>query len=264
MDTILRVALAQVNAGTDPAPVLASARDAGADIVVFPEIYSNGYARPDPADSAAVARWHECALTRDSEFVARFVEAARASGLFVVTTFLEAADPRPYNAACLIAPDGRIVLDHRKVHICDFDSPEIFCARGSGFASATIDTRSGPLTLGLMICMDREYPEATRALSQAGAEIALVPNACLLATDPEVGDVRIAQARGRAFETVMGIAVANYPAPHCDGHSMAIGPSGEVLAMAGSSEQLLIVDFDLAAIRTRRAEEHFRLRRDWG
>jgi predicted amidohydrolase len=75
-----------------------------------------------------------------------------------------------------------------------------------------------------------------------------------------VGDVRIAQVRGRAFETVMGIAVANYPAPGCDGHSFAVGPKGEVLATAETSEALLVADFDLETIRAIRAEEQFRLR----
>jgi predicted amidohydrolase len=232
----------------------------GAEIVVFPEMFSNGYARLDPDDEPAIRHWHESAVVPEGEFIASFIKAAQANCLYVVASFLEAGSPRPFNTAWLIAPDGSIVLRHRKVHICDFDSPEIFCARGSGFATATIDTRSGPLTLGLMICMDREYPEAARALSQAGAEIALVPNACLLATDPEIGDVRIAQTRGRAFETVMAIAVANYPAPRYDGHSFAVGPKGEVLAMAESSEALLLADFDLEAIRATRAEEQFRLR----
>jgi predicted amidohydrolase len=40
------------------------------------------------------------------------------------------------------------------------------------------------------------------------------------------------QARGRAFETVIGIAVANYLAPRCDGHCFAVDPSGRIIAMA--------------------------------
>jgi predicted amidohydrolase len=111
----------------------------------------------------------------------------------------------------LIDPSGAQVLHHRKVHICDFDSPEMACGRGENFEPCDIETGEGPVRLGLMICMDREYPERARALSRQGAEIALVPNCCDLATDRVCGDVRIAQMRGRAFETVMGIGVANYP-----------------------------------------------------
>jgi predicted amidohydrolase len=106
--------------------------------------------------------------------------------------------------------------------------------------------------------MDREYADVAGALSAAGAEIALVPNCCDLVLDPEVGDVRLAQARGRAFETVMGIAVANYPRPKADGHSFAVGPLGDVLTLAGEAPQLAIADFDLAAIRKARKGDRFR------
>jgi predicted amidohydrolase len=108
--------------------------------------------------------------------------------------------------------------------------------------------------------MDREYPEAAGQLSRAGAEIALVPNSCRLATDGPYGDVRIAQTRGRAFETVTGIAVVNYPAPACDGHSFAVDPTGAVVAMAGDSPGLTIAAFDLPLIRRLRDEDCFRWR----
>jgi predicted amidohydrolase len=85
-----------------------------------------------------------------------------------------------------------------------------------------------------------------------------VPNCSDLAMDRTVGDERIAQARGRAFEAVIGIAVANYPAPRCDGHSFAVDPSGRIIAMADSSPGLALAIFDLEAIRKARREERFR------
>jgi deaminated glutathione amidase len=136
--------------------------------------------------------------------------------------------------------------------------PELACGRGPGFAACDIDTGAGPVRVGLMICMDREYPEAARALSRQGAEIVLVPNCSDLATDRTVGDVRVAQARGRAFETVIGIGVANYPAPRCDGHSFAVDPSGRIISMTDSSPGLVLATFDLGAIRKARRVERFR------
>lgn len=106
--------------------------------------------------------------------------------------------------------------------------------------------------------MDREYAAAAGSLSGAGAEIALVPNCCPLAADPIIGDVRIAQARGRAFETVMGIAVANYPTPRCDGHSFAVDAMGRVIAMADEIPGLVMAEFDLDKIRKARNEDWFR------
>jgi predicted amidohydrolase len=63
---------------------------------------------------------------------------------------------------------------------------------------------------------------------------------------------------GRAFETVTGIAVANYPAPRCDGHSFAVNPSGGIVAMADASPGLAVATFDLAAVRKARVEDRFR------
>ena len=260
METRLRVALAQYPSGREPTEIVAEAKAAAADIVLFPEMYSNGYARFEPDDLAARARWCADAHGLDGDFVGKFREAANTHRMHVVATFLEAATPKPFNAALLINARGDPVLHHRKVYICDFDSPELACGRGARFEVCDIETRAGPVRLGLMICVDREYPEAARSLSRRGAEIALVPNCCDLAGDPACGDVRIAQMRGRAFETVMGLGVANYPAPRCDGHSFAVHPSGTIIAMADHSPGLTIGDFDLAAIRKARFEDQFRWR----
>jgi deaminated glutathione amidase len=250
--------MAQYLNDRDVRRIVGEARAAGAEIIVFPEMYSNGYVPFDPNDPAAKARWRADAESLDGDFVGRFREAAKAHAVNVVATFLEKAEPHPFNAALLIDAAGRPLLHHRKVHICDFDSPELACGRGLGFAACDIDTGAGRVRLGLMICMDREYPEAARALSRQGAEIALVPNCSDLAIDRAVGDVRVAQTRGRAFETVIGIAVANYPAPRADGHSFAVDPSGRVIAMADTSPGLVLATFDLAAIRRMRRDERFR------
>jgi predicted amidohydrolase len=256
------VALAQYPSGCDPARIVEEAKNAGAEVVVFPEMFSNGYAHFDPGDAAASTHWREGAQTADGNFVKKFRDAAKAHQMHVVATFLEDADPKPFNSALLMDPHGNTVLHHRKVYICDFDarSPDSACDRGTQFDVAEIQTSAGPVKLGLMICMDREYPEAARLLSGAGAEIALVPNSCRLAADGAYGDVRIAQTRGRAFETVMGIAVANYPAPLCDGHSFAVDGRGAVIAMAGDYPGLTIAAFDLPLIRRLRREDCFRWR----
>jgi deaminated glutathione amidase len=258
MEPQLRVALAQCLSGREPADIVAAAKAATADIAVFPEMYSNGYARFAPEDRTARARWCADAQSLDGDFVGKFREAAKTHRMHVVATFLEAAEPKPFNAALLIDPGGAPVLHHRKVHICDFDSPEVACGRGTTFEVCDVEAGAGPVRLGLMICMDRECPESARALSRQGAEIALVPNCCDLAGDRACGDVRIAQTRGRAFETVMGIAVANYPVPRCDGHSFAVDTSGAIIAMADHSPGLAIAAFDLAAIRKARIADRFR------
>jgi deaminated glutathione amidase len=61
-----------------------------------------------------------------------------------------------------------------------------------------------------------------------------------------------------AFETAIGIAVANYPALRCDGHSFAVDAYGGIIVLADASPGLVLATFDLAAIRRTRDEERFR------
>jgi predicted amidohydrolase len=259
MGPYIKVALAQYLVGRDPTLIGEQAKRACADIVVFPEMYSNGYARFDPLDSSSFDNWRKGAHHADGAFVDNFRSAAKKHGIHVVATFLEASEQKLFNSALLIDPRGRTLIHHRKVHICDFDNPESACARGSEFDVAEIEAAAGRVKVGILICMDREYPEAARSLSSAGAEIALVPNCCHLSRDPVVGDVRIAQMRGRSFEMVMGAAVANYPEPRCDGHSFATDPRGELIVLAGDSPGLILAEFDIALIRRMRLEERGRL-----
>ncbi len=59
----------------------------------------------------------------------------------------------------------------------------------------------------------------------------------------------------------MGIAVANYPAPKCDGHSHAVDPQGCLITIAGADPTIVLADFDVISIRTTRNADWFRWRR---
>lgn len=254
----LRIALAQIMASADIDAVVVRAAGEGADVVVFPEMFSNGYTGFDPADPAARAAWIASAEPLDGAFVGQFRDAARRSGIAVVATLLERAAPKPFNAALLIDAAGDIVLHQRKRHICFFDAPENACAAGEGSAVAHLRITTGEVAVGLMICMDREYPDVAADLVRQGAEVVLVPNSCPLHDDPDIGDVRLCGLRAMAFETVMAMAVANYPAPKDDGHSAIIDPFGRIVAMGGTAPGLVVGDIDLAMLRRLQTSEWFR------
>ena len=118
MDSHLNVALAQYLNDRDPAIIVGEAKNAGAEIVLFPEMLSNGHAYFDTRDSTARERWLKEAQSPNGSFVERFREAARTYQTYVVTTFLEAGDPKPFNSALLIGRNGHTILRHRKVYIC--------------------------------------------------------------------------------------------------------------------------------------------------
>lgn len=251
------------------------AEQGGADIVVFPEMWLVGYTphardgieradlwrNPDigPAGQPVANLWTglDCAI--DGPEVTMMRELARGLGIAILFTFLETWPSGPRNTAVLIDRYGQIVLIYAKVHLCVFDSPEHGLTAGDDFPVATLDTASGPVKIGAMICYDREFPETARMLMLNGAEIILVPNAC------DMEPNRLLQLRTRATENMTGIAMANYAGPEWgrsaayDGIAFADGHSRDTtLLLAGEEETIAYASFDLDALRD------YRNRETWG
>ena len=258
IDARLRIALAQMMVDADIEAVVGRAAGEGADIVLFPEMFSNGYTRFNPANQAERAAWVDATEPLDGVFVDRFRSAARRHGVAIVATLLERAAPKPFNAALLIDATGDIVLHQRKRHICFFDAPEEACAAGDRSSVVRLTTKAGEVLIGMMICMDREYSDAADDLVRQGVEVVLVPNSCPLHDDPEIGDVRLCGIRAIAFDTVTAVAVANYPVPKDDGHSVVVDPLGRVVAMGGAAPDIVVGDIDLEALRRLQKSEWFR------
>jgi predicted amidohydrolase len=121
---------------------------------------------------------------------------------------------------------------------------------------SSLETSVGPVRVGALICFDREFPEAARVLALQGAELMLVPNACDLGPRAaEIGDLRLAQFRARAFESLAAVAMANYAAPQYDGHSVAFQPDGSTIVLADAAEEIVLADVDLGRVRAFRAAE---------
>jgi predicted amidohydrolase len=222
----LKIALLQLSPPADANAAmergLAACEEAaarGADIALFPEMWSNGYAVFDPHAPAARKAWMDGAVGSDSRFISAFRDAARRLKLAIAITFLETYEPRPRNSLRLFDREGRLVLSYSKVHLCTFGT-EAYCSPGDGFSVATLQTARGPLQVGAMICFDREFPESARVLALLGAEVVLVPNACIF------DDHRMTQMKTRAFENKVALAMTNYPETHQDGNgrSLAVSP----------------------------------------
>ena len=263
----LKVALVQARSrGANPELALREGERAcreaareGADVVLFPELWQLGYTSLNAA-SVRRAEWLAHATTLDGPFVSHFRELARELGLAIVITYLEDWPGAPRNTATLIDRHGDPVLTYAKVHTCDFGM-EAALTPGDGFRVADLDTRAGVVRVGLMICYDREFPESARVLMLGGAELILTPNACGL----DAG--RLGQARARADENLVGVAMANYATPDpaddlshlgpldvCNGHSVAFSGFDHKLVEAGEGEELPIASFDLEALRAYRAD----------
>lgn len=230
----------------------------GADIALFPEMWSNGYNIYDrPAEE-----WMAEAVPNDGSFVRAFQDTARDLGMAIGITFLEKYRSNPRNSLTLFDRYGKKLFTYSKVHTCAFDA-EKDLTPGDGFHVAVLDTACGPVKTGAMICFDREFPESARILMLKGAELILVPNACPMEIN------RLSQLRARAFENMTAIATCNYPGsvPDCNGNSTVFdgmaylpgegGSRDTCILRSGEQEGIYICELDLAMLRDYRKNEVF-------
>lgn len=234
----------------------------GADLVLFPEMWSNGYAAPfdgafdnpfDPRFDHERTQWLESAIAIDSSYIHTIKQAAKEHCIGVVATYLAKTSSKPQNVAIVIDRNGEIIMDYAKVHTCDF-SLEGLLQNGNEFKVCDFEG----IKLGIMICYDREFPESARVLMLKGAEIILVPNAC------DMNPARLNQLNTRAFENMVGVAMANYPGTGW-GCSCAFSPIvfdtngswlDNTMVKADEADQCIVMaEFDMDSIRAYREQE---------
>ena len=228
----------------------------GADIALFPEMWSNGYniyGRP-------VEEWKAEAISAGNEFVSVFGELAKELGMAIAVTFLEQYEGGPRNSMVLFDRFGKRKITYAKVHTCDFDV-ERDLTPGEDFYVTTLDTAYGEVKVGAMICYDREFPESARILMLKGAELILVPNACPMEIN------RLSQLRARAYENMLAIATCSYPdsVPDCNGGSSLFdgvaylpelkGSRDTCVLQAGGPEGIYLAELDLEQLRRYRESE---------
>lgn len=225
------------------AEVARRSADAGAGLLVFPEMYLTGYhIGPD-----AVAALAEPLAGPSAE---RAAAIARATGVALLYGYPELGeDGRVYNAALLIDRNGQPQANHRKAHLFGEIDRGAF---SPGDGRPTIAEIDG-IKVGLLICYDVEFPEAVRLLALDGADLALVPTALMAPYD----FVARSLVPTRAYENQIFLAYANRVGTERHltylGQSCIIGPDGTELARAGRDEELIVADLDRSSLSTSRA-----------
>jgi predicted amidohydrolase len=233
---------------------LADARARGARLLVLPESALGGYLRePGPEESAPDV---PAGLDPDGPEIARLVELA--GDVVVCAGYTEAgADGGLYASAVCVSGDG--MLGHqRKVHL---PPAERFAyAAGDGFAA--FDTPVG--RIGMLLCYDKLFPEAARALALDGADLICSLSAWPVDRMHPAGRVRDdVQTRhfdlcdqARAVENQLFVVAANQTGRWGPlrflGSAKVVDPRGEVLARTGPEAGLAVADVDLAAVRDAR------------
>ncbi|MFF8100979.1 carbon-nitrogen family hydrolase [Streptomyces sp. NPDC014986] len=216
--------------------IAASVREqAGADLVVLPELWTTGaFAYERFADEAEPLEGPTCEA---------MAKAASDAGVWLHAGSIPERDPDGtlYNTSLVFSPSGEPVAAYRKIHRFGFDKGEAVLM-GAGDTLVTVPL---PHTvLGVATCYDLRFPELFRGLVDAGAETLVVP-----AGWPERRRSHwtlLARARAvenQSFVLACGTAGTHAGVPQA-GHSIVVDPWGEVLAEAGAGEEVLTVEFD--------------------
>jgi len=229
------------------------AKEKGADLALFPEMWSDGYYLPQQ-DYVI----NSLAIREDSEFIKKFADLAADLQMAIGITFLEAHEPKPRNSIIIFNRRGQEILHYSKVHTCAFDLEKTLDS-GEGYAAAELDFGRGTVTVGTMICFDREFPESARILMLKGAELILVPNACPMEIN------RLSALRTRAYENMVAVATCNYPQGHpdCNGKSTLFdgvpwnesGVRDMCVFEAPDACGIYVADLDLDSLRKHRSND---------
>ena len=260
MDNNFKVAILQLNAVNDSNKNLIKgieackkAKQLGADIAVFPEMWNIGYEMPTGNEDISI--WKQKSITEDSDYLLKFKELAKELNMAIAITFLEKTKNLPKNSIIIYDRFGNKILKYSKVHTVDFKM-EKYTEPGTDFYVEELDYGRGKVNIGSMICYDREFPESARILMLNGAEIILVPNACYMQK------IRLEQLKVRAYENMVGIVTVNYA--NYGGKSSAYSPivrdinknelNSEILVMK-DKEDIKIAQFNMNEIREYRSRE---------
>ena len=222
--------------------------DSGAQIVVLPELVHCGYIFRSAQEARAVA------VPADGELLAGWAAEAARGDAVVIGGFAElAGDGRVFNSAAVVDGDGVLAV-YRKIHLWH-DEASWFTPGEE--PAPVLDTRHGRVGVG--VCYDMEFPELTRGLALAGAELIVLPtNWPREDSSPNGEPSPHLLARATAYFSRVYVAVCDRGGEErgaaFQGASTIAAPNGSTLAAArpGADREMLLADVDLAATRDKR------------
>lgn len=220
----------------------ATAASNGADLVVFPEYASTFNPR---LDGAVLER----AQLVKGAFVSAMQELARELSLAVVFGFVElSVDVNRFaNTVLAIGRDGTILAKYQKAHLYDAFGQQESDKVVAGKLSYPPVFALGEFTVGLQTCYDLRFPEQTRWLVDAGADLILVP-AEWVAGEHKIHHWRTLLA-ARAIENTVFLVAADHPEPVGVGHSAILDPLGRILVEQESGEGISYAELSTETLR---------------
>ncbi|XP_050350072.1 omega-amidase NIT2 isoform X1 [Nymphalis io] len=261
-----KIALIQLAVGPDKAKNVASAvseihkaKEKGAQLVALPECFNSPYGTKyfdeyaEEVPSGATCR----ALSK----------AAAEAGVCVVGgTVPERCGDKLYNTCTVWDGSGKLLAQHRKMHLFDIDIPNKITFKESEVLSAgdqiTTFEYQG-VKIGIGICYDLRFPELAHLMAKQGCSLLVYPGAFNMTTGPKHWELL---ARARANDEQLWVALVS-PARDPDagyvawGHSALVDPWATLVAHLDHRPDTLVADLDLSLVEEVRKQIPIRVQR---
>ena len=256
----IKVACVQLRCGDD---VGENVRDA---LALIREAHRSGaqfIATPENTNLMAAdggAKLEKTFAEQDDRALPQFAHVAEELGIWLLVGSLgiKVSADKTANRSYLIGPSGRISARYDKIHLFDVNLPSGETYRESNTVAPGGQAVVASLPwgrIGLSVCYDLRFPQLYRTLAKAGAEILTVPSAFTETTGKAHWHVLL---RSRAIENGCFVVAPAQGGTHANGrqtygHSLIVGPWGDVLAEAGTEPGIVAAELDLAEIAAARA-----------
>jgi predicted amidohydrolase len=227
----------------------------GAEYVQTPEMTNIVERRREALEAKVCSEAEDPAIRRFSSLAAELRIV-----LHIGSLALRAADGKIANRAIVFGRDGAILARYDKIHLFDVDLPNGESWRESAVyhpGDRAVVADLPWLRLGVAICYDIRFPQLFRAHAHAGAAALSAPAAFTRQTGEAHWHVL---QRARAIESGAFVISAAQAGHHADGretygHSLIVGPWGDILAEAGGAGPEVVtaeIDPELSAAARRR------------
>lgn len=228
----------------------------GARVVLLPEYAMFTAPRTDH-------RFVESAEPMDGPFPSGIAALAAEHRVHVVAGLNEALPSSPdrfSNTLAAFGPDGTVVARYRKLHLYDaFGARESDVVEPGPIADPETFTCDG-VVFGLQTCYDLRFPEVTRRIADAGAQVLLL--AAEWVPGPLKEDHWTTLLRARAIENTLYVAAAGQNAPTGAGNSAVVDPMGTRIVALGEQTGVAVARIDPARVaEVREKNPALRLRR---
>ncbi|MSR18586.1 MAG: carbon-nitrogen family hydrolase [Phycisphaerales bacterium] len=227
------------------------AKPTGGEFVLLPEMGETGFSmRPEVAASSTSIEWARTLARRHRIWLCAGLAISEADALASCASCCAAAQPGAANASIIFSPAGEVVGAYRKA----YPFSPLGEARHYPAGTLLLTAQCDEFLVSPFICYDLRFPELWRMAAFAGAQALLLGANWPTVRQSHWRNLCLARAIENQALVIACNRIGTDPNCQYGGGSIAVGPTGEVLAELGSEAGVLDVTVTVAEVDSWRAK----------